>query len=65
MLINGHLDELLYERGTIVTNLTFAELKGRSIINARATAADQATDFSDQIRQGLPGIDAASATTSP
>jgi hypothetical protein len=50
MLINGHLDELLYERGTIVTNLTFAKLKGRSNINASAKAADRATDFSDQIR---------------
>jgi hypothetical protein len=27
MLVNGHLDELLYERGTIATNLPFAELK--------------------------------------
>ena len=27
MLLNGHLDELLYERGAIVTNLPFAELK--------------------------------------
>lgn len=29
MLLNGHLDELLYQRGMIVTNLTFAELKKR------------------------------------
>ena len=65
MLINGHRDELLYERGTIVTNLPFAELKKLSNINPQAKAADQATDFSDQIRQGLPGIDAASATTNP
>ncbi len=27
MLLNGHLDELLYARGTIVTNLPFTELK--------------------------------------
>jgi hypothetical protein len=56
MLINGHLDELLYERGTIVTNLPFAELKKLSNINARAKAADQAADFSEQIRKGLPGF---------
>ena len=55
--INGHLDELLYERGTFVTNLPFAELKKTSNINARAKAADQAPDFSQQIRQGLPGFD--------
>jgi hypothetical protein len=56
MLLNGHLDELLYERGMIVTNLPFAELKKLSNINARAKAADQAADFSQQIRKGLPGF---------
>jgi hypothetical protein len=56
MLLNGHLDELLYERGLIATNLPFAELKKLSNINARAKAADQAADFSQQIRQGLPGF---------
>ncbi len=56
MLINGHLDELLYERGAILNNLPFAELKKTSNINSRARAADQAVDFSQQIRKGLPGI---------
>jgi hypothetical protein len=56
MLLNGHLDELLYERGMIVTNLPFAELKKLSNINTRAKAADQAVDFSQQIRKGLPGF---------
>ena len=59
MLVNGHLDELLYQNGTIVTNLPFAELKKTSNINARAKAADQAVDFSQQIRKGLPGFDEA------
>ena len=63
MLLNGHLDELLYERGTIATNLPFAELRKLSNINPQAKVADQAADFSQQIRQGLPGIDAAPATT--
>jgi hypothetical protein len=56
MLINGHLDELLYEHGTIVTNLPLAELKKQSNINARAQAAGPAADFSAVIRQGLPGF---------
>lgn len=56
MLLNGHLDELLYKRGLLVTNLQFAELKKLSNINARAKAADQAADFSQQIRMGLPGF---------
>ncbi len=56
MLLNGHLDELLYERGMIVTNLPFAELKKLSNINARAKAAGDAADFSQRIRDGLPGF---------
>jgi hypothetical protein len=56
MLLNGHLDELLYERGMIATNLPFAEMKKLSNINARAQAADHAADFSEQIREGLPGF---------
>jgi hypothetical protein len=55
MLLNGHGDELLYERGMIFTNLPFAELKQRGHINARARAADKAADFSRQIRQDVPG----------
>ena len=62
MLLNGHLDELLYERGALATNLPFAELKKLSNINARAKAAGQAADFSQQIREGLPGFDAEPAT---
>jgi hypothetical protein len=54
MLVNGHLDELLFERGTISTNPPFAELKKRCYINPRARAADQAADFSQLIRVGLP-----------
>jgi hypothetical protein len=56
ILLNGHLDELLYERGTIVTNLPFAELKKISHINPQARAADKAVGFSQQIRKGLPGF---------
>ena len=63
MLLNGRLDELLYERGTIVTNLPFAELKKLSNINLRARAADQAADFSEQIRKGLPGFGEEPATS--
>jgi hypothetical protein len=62
MLLNGHLDELLYERGALATNLPFAELKKLSNINAGAKAAGQAADFSQQIREGLPGFDADPAT---
>jgi hypothetical protein len=55
MLLNGHGDEMLYERGVIPTNLPLAELKERVHINARARAADKEADFSHLIRQGVPG----------
>src|SRR5262249_28099946 len=54
MLVNGHLDELLYERGAIATNLPFAELKKRSLINAAGKAADKDPAFSKRIRENLP-----------
>src|SRR3984893_15244241 len=41
ILLNGKGDELMYERHLIVTGgFPFAELKARSLINARAIAAD-------------------------
>jgi hypothetical protein len=57
MLVNGRGNELLYERGVIVTNVPLAELKERGHINTRARAADKAEDFSRLIRQGVPGTD--------
>jgi Domain of unknown function (DUF4105) len=55
ILLNGKGDELLYERHAIVTGgLPFAELKARSLIDARARAANDSPDFSKVIREGLP-----------
>ena len=54
IIVNGFIDEMMYERGTVDTSLPFAELKKRSHINARARAADDDPDFSLRIREGLP-----------
>lgn len=54
ILVNGHGDELMYERGNIATDLPFDELKRRSNVVARAKAAGDAPDFSARIREGLP-----------
>lgn len=57
ILLNGKGDELLFERGALVTGgLPFAELKSRAHINGAANAADAAPDFSQRIRTGLPGF---------
>jgi hypothetical protein len=53
LLANGHLDQLLYERGQIDTRVPFAQLRASSDITARAKAAGDSPDFSMRIRQGL------------
>ena len=55
LLVNGHLDELLYERGQIDTDLPLADLRARSNITEKAKAAGDSPDFSARIRQGSPG----------
>jgi Domain of unknown function (DUF4105) len=56
-LLNGTLDELLYDRGRLVTGgLPFPELKQRQHINAAARAANRSPDFSALIRVGRVGF---------
>ena len=55
LIVNGYIDEMLYERGTLDTTLPFAELKQRSYINPVARQTDNNDDFSRLIRKGLPG----------
>ena len=55
ILLNGKADEMLHAHGALVTGgMSFAELKARSLINARAEAADASPDFPQLIRVGLP-----------
>jgi hypothetical protein len=53
LLVNGYLDQMLYERKAIVTNLSLPELEQRSLINAQAQGADRSPDFSARIREKL------------
>ena len=54
MLLNGRLDELLYERGLFDRRLPFARLKELSRINDVANEAP--TDgFGDYLRSRVPG----------
>lgn len=55
LIVNGYIDEMLYESKTIDTSLPFVELKKRSYINPKAQAADKDPAFSQLIRVGLPG----------
>jgi len=56
-VLNGTLDELLYDRNRLVTDgLPFAALKEREHINPVARAADSSADFSAVIRVGRIGF---------
>ncbi len=55
IIVNGYIDEMLYERKRFDTSLPFAELKKRSYINPKAKVADKDPAFSRLIRVGLPG----------
>jgi hypothetical protein len=54
ILLSGYAPLYTYELGRLDASLPFEELKRRSHINAAAHAADQADDFSQRIRAGLP-----------
>ena len=57
ILLNGRMDELLYERGAIVTGgLPLPALREQAHINAAARGADQSPDFSKIIREGRVGF---------
>lgn len=54
ILLTGYLPEYIYEQGRLHTHLPFPELQRRSLINANAMQADQASNFSQRIRADLP-----------
>lgn len=54
IIVNGFLDEMLYERKVVDTSMSFPELKQRSLINERAQKAGKSPNFSQLIRIGLP-----------
>jgi hypothetical protein len=54
LLLNGHLDEYLYDLGRLNRDLPLRELRLRSDVTARARAAGTSPDFSQRIRDGLP-----------
>ena len=57
VLLNGKMDEMMYERGTLRTGgLLLPALKDQAHINAAAKAADDSSEFSKLIRQGRVGF---------
>jgi hypothetical protein len=56
IIVNGYIDEMLYERGVLDSSLPLVELKKRSHINERAKAITDLNAFSRLIRVNLPGM---------
>ena len=57
ILLNGRMDEMLYERGAIVTGgLPLPALREQAHINDAARAAGDSPDFSSLIRKGRVGF---------
>jgi hypothetical protein len=56
IIVNGFGDQFIYEEKILDQSLPFEKLKSASQINARCKAADKGPDFSQRIREGLPGI---------
>jgi hypothetical protein len=57
VLINGELDQLMYERGSfLMDDLPFAELREKAFINEAAQAAHEDPEFSKRIREGRLGF---------
>jgi hypothetical protein len=56
ILLNGYLDQMLYEHGALAGSLPFDQLRQHAHINPAARAANDAPDFSERIRAGRPGF---------
>jgi hypothetical protein len=57
MLINGKGDQMLFERGALVSDgLTFEELRAQALINKAAQEANDSPSFSQDIRKGRVGF---------
>ena len=56
ILLNGYLDQMLYEQGALTGSLPFEQLRQAAHINPAARSANDATDFSQRIRAGRAGF---------
>ncbi|HET9296417.1 MAG TPA: DUF4105 domain-containing protein, partial [Candidatus Binatia bacterium] len=54
ILLSGYVPDYLYDLGRLDTSMPFADVERRSLVNARAHAADADPAFSRRIRDGLP-----------
>jgi len=56
ILLSGYTPLYTYEMGGLDVSIPFEELRAKSYVNPKARAIGDATDFSELIRKGLPGM---------
>lgn len=61
ILLSGYAPEYAYDIGGLDDSLPFAALRARSYVNPKARVVGDAPDFSQKIREGLPGMGLARA----
>jgi hypothetical protein len=61
LLVSGYVAEYLYDNGLLDRSRPLADLKAGADVRARSRAADASTDYSRQIREGLPDPNASLA----
>jgi hypothetical protein len=57
LLLSGYLPEYVYSVHGLNQNFSIDELRSRGRITDRAKQSDRSPNFSQDIRQGLPGVD--------
>ena len=57
LLASGYLADYVHDLGGLTPGYSLAQLQEAARITERAAAADQADDFPQRIRQGVPGMD--------
>lgn len=56
VVINGFVDEFLYDEGSLDQSMPLVELRKAGHVNTRAQLADKDPDFSLRIREGIPKL---------
>jgi hypothetical protein len=57
LLLSGYLPEYVYSVDGLNRHYSIEELRARGRITERAKQSDRNPSFSEDIRQGLPGVD--------
>jgi hypothetical protein len=61
VVINGFVDEFLYDESSLDQSMPLVELRKAGHVNTRGQLADKDPEFSRRIREGIPEIQPAAS----